>query len=134
MHLEWKDLTTNRHAGKVFHGQLEPQISLNFCVRKEGPREAKMDPKWSQEEAKINAKMGPRGRIERPRETKMEPKWSQDEARRGQEGPRGAERGQDGDKMGPRRNQHGAKIDVQETLNKNSFLGPRAEEQKLPPV
>ena len=40
-----------------------------------------MDPKWSQDEAKINAKMGPRGRIEGPREAKMELKWSQDEAK-----------------------------------------------------
>ena len=83
-----------------------------------------MDPKWNQDEAKINAKMGPRGRIGRPREAKMEPKWSQDEARRGQDGPRGAERGQDGAKMGPKRNQHGAKIEVQETLKKTVFWGP----------
>ena len=58
--------------------------------------------KRSQKEAKINAKMGPRRRIERPREAKMEPKWSQDDARRGQEGPRGAKRGQDEAKMRPR--------------------------------
>ena len=84
-----------------------------------------MEPKWSQDEAKSNAKMGPRGRKERPREAKMEPKWSQDEAKRGQDGPRGAKRGQDGAKMGPRRNQHGAKIEVQKTLKKKkSFWGP----------
>ena len=80
--------------------------------------------KWSQEEAKINAKMGPRGRIERPREAKMEPKWSQDDARRGQEGPREAKRGQDEAKMGPRRNQHGAKIKVQKSLKKTVCWGP----------
>ena len=153
MHLEWKDVTANRHAGRVFHGQLEPKISPNFCVRKEGPREAKMEPKWSQDEAnsnalmrprgriegpreakmepkwsqdeaKSNAKMGPRGRKEGPREAKMEPKWSQDEAKRGQDGPRGAKRGQDGAKMGPRRNQHGAKIEVQKTLKKTVFWAP----------
>ena len=65
--------------------------------------------------------MGPRRRIERPREAKMEPKWSQDDARRGQEGPRGAKRGQDEAKMGPRRNQHGAKIKVQKSLKKTVF-------------
>ena len=99
-------------------------MAPNFCVRKEGPREAKMEPKWSQDEAKSNAKTGPRGRKEGPREAKMEPKWSQDEAKRGQDGPRGAKRGQDGAKMGPRRNQHGAKIEVQKTLKKTAFLGP----------
>ena len=83
-----------------------------------------MDPKWSQDEAKSNAKTRPRGRKEGPREAKMEPKWSQDEAKRGQDGPRGAKRGQDGAKMGPRRNQHGAKIDVQETLKKQFFGAP----------
>ena len=124
MHLEWKDLTTNRHACRVFHGEPEPKMAPNFCVRKEGPREAKMEPKWSQDEAKSNAKTGPRGRKEGPREAKMEPKWSQDEAKRGQDGPRGAKRGQDGAKMGPRRNQHGAKIEVQKTLKKKAFLGP----------
>ncbi len=63
--------------------------------------------KWSQEEAKINAKMGPRRRIERPREVKMETKWSQDDARRGQEGPRGAKRGQDEAEMEPNWGQEG---------------------------
>ena len=92
MHLKWKDLTTNRHACRVFHGKPELKMAPNFCVRKEGPREAK-----------------------------MEPKWSQDEAKRGQDGPRRAKRGQDGAKMGPRRNQHGAKIKVQKSLKKTVF-------------
>ena len=54
----------------------------------------------------------------------MEPKWSQDEAKRGQDGQRGAKRGQDGAKMGPRRNQHGAKVEVQKTLKKKLFWAP----------
>ena len=81
-----------------------PRTSSNFCVRKEGPREAK-----------------------------MEPKWSQDEAKRGQDGPRGAKRGQDGAKMGPRRNQHGAKIEVQETLKKTVFWGPELRSKNCLP-
>ena len=51
--------------------------------------------------------MGPRRRIERPREAKMEPKWSQDDARKGQEEPRGAKRGQDEAEMGPNWGQEG---------------------------
>ena len=84
-------------------------------------------PRWSQNGAKMRPRVMPRRGQEgakRGQERKMEPKWSQDEAKRGQDGPRGAKRGQDGAKMGPRRNQHGAKIEVQKTLKKKAFLGP----------
>ena len=75
-------------------------MAPNFCVRKEGPREAKMEPKWSQDEAKSNAKTGPRD----PRDPRA--KMGPSAAKRAKTGPRrgqeGAKNGQDEAKMGPR--------------------------------